>query len=196
MVSDKVVVADHGNECAGMDAALALVDKTAAYAGFGAQDTQVLRTLAEEMVVGCAAILDVFTGTLWMETDEDNFKILLEIKGNLTEAEREELISLTPDDQNTLPKGFFAKLGVLISNALSGEYAYPYGVAADPMSAEVLWSSAELAQMMADLERHDDPEDKALEKAAKEKLDTLADDVEVAARADQVVVTVYKKLPR
>lgn len=195
MVSDKVVVADKGNECAGLDTALALVEKTAAYAGFGAQDVGTLRTLAEEMVVGCAAILDVFTGTLWMETDEANFKLLLEIRGSMTEAEREDLIALTPDDKNTLPKGFFAKLGVLIGNAISGEYAYPFGMGADPMSAEVLWTEAELAQMMGDLQRHDDPEDKALEKAAKTALDTLADNVQVAARADRVLVTVFKKLP-
>lgn len=195
MISDKIVISDKENECEGLDAALALIQKTAAYEGFDADGAVTLAHLADEMVAGSASILDVFTGTMWAETDETWFKVQLEMQGEFTQVAREEFISLTRDNRNTLPKGFFGKLGVLLADVVSGEYAYPYGEAADPASAEMLWDSAELAQLMAGIEFKPDAEDRATEAEAKQALDALADDIQVAARADRVLVTVFKRLP-
>lgn len=198
MISDKVLVSDKENECEGLEAALEVVEKAATFNGFGEADAKTMRKLAEEMISGSAAIMTYFSGTMWAQTTEEGqFQILLEMEGTFTQEEREQLIALTKDNKNTLPKGFFGKLGVVLSDALSGEYFYPYGMTADPASAEVMWTSAELAEMMADMDRHEhDPEDKALREEAKQVLDTQADDVTVAARADHVLITVSKALPK
>lgn len=195
MISDKVLVADKGNECDGLEKALELVEKTAEYNGFGPQDTATLRTLAQEMVIGCASVLNVFSGTMWVETEESNFDIKLEMEGVFSQMERERLIEMTRDNKNTLPKGFFAKLGALLGDTLSGEYFYPYGIEMEPADAEIMWTNAELAEMLAEADRQD-PEDKALEKEAKEKIDTLADDIKVTASANRVLIVVTKALPK
>lgn len=194
MISDKVIIADKENECEGIDTALEVIGKTALFCGFDAAAAGRLKLLAQEMVTGSAAILDYFKGQLWAETDERAFMIKLEMEGTFTQDERERFVALTRDNKNTLPKGFFAKLGVLLSDALTGEYVYPYGPGTDPTNAEMLWSATEIAEMMAELDRRD-PEDEQSAKEAKEVLDHLADDITVSARGDHVLITVTKALP-
>ena len=197
MITDKVMVSDKGNECEGLDAALALVEKTAVYCEYDAKETQNLREMAEEMVAGSAAVLNIFSGMMWVETENNTFDINLEMEGTFTQETRERLIAFTRDNKNTLPKSFFGKLGVLISDALTGEYAYPYGMMDGIENGEMLWSTAEITQMMAELEQQKhDPEDEQAQKEAKDALNMLADDIRVAARADHVLITATKALPK
>lgn len=195
MISDKIVVSDKGDACEGMDAALDVVEKAAAFNGFNATEAHNLRFLAKEMIVGSAVMLDIFTGTLWAQTDEGRFQIVLEMEGAFTQVERDRLISLTRDNKNTLPKGFFAKLGVLLGDAFSGEYFYPFGAADGLSDAELEWTSIEIADRIAEMERERDPSDEALGDEAKVVLDAYADDITVSARASRVTLTVSKKLP-
>lgn len=195
MISDKTLVSDKGNECDGLETALGVIEKTATFCGFDTEGAAKLGRLAEEMISGSAAILDLFSGTLWAETDEKNFMIKLEMEGVFSQDERERLIALTRDNKNTLPKGFFAKLGVLLGDALTGEYVYPFGPGTDVENAELLWSSAQITEMMNKMQNQD-PEDKKLEAAAKQVLDSEADDITVSARADSVIITVTMALPQ
>lgn len=196
MISDKIVITDKVNECDGLEEAIDTVQRSAEYAGYTARDAAEIRALAVDLVAGCAAILDVFTGTLWVETDDTMFHIMLQMEGTFTQTERDRLVALTPDNENTPPKGFFAKLGALLSDTFSGEYFYPYAMASDPESAEVIWSNAQIAEMMAENERTQDPVDKAIAKEAKETLDCAADDVQVTANANRVLVRVSRALPQ
>lgn len=197
MISDKVMVSEKNNECEGLETALDLVGKTALYCGFDEDESRNLREMAEEIVAGFAAVLNVFSGTMWVETENAAFDINLEMEGTFTQETREQLIAFTRDNKNTLPKGFFGKLGVLISDALTGEYAYPYGMMDGIENGEMLWSTAEITQMMAEMEQQKhDPEDAKMQKEAKEMLDMLADDIRVEARADHVRITATKALPK
>lgn len=195
MISDKVMVSDKGDVCDGLDAALDVVERTAVYNGFDDTQAHNLRFLAKEMVVGSAVMLDVFTGTMWAQTDDNAFQIVLQMEGTFTQVERDRLISLTRDNKNTLPKGFFAKLGVLLGEAFSGEYFYPVGAADGLSDAEMEWSAIEIADRIAEMERERDPSEEALGDEAKVVLDTYADDIKVAARATEVTLTVSKTLP-
>lgn len=194
MISDKTVVSDRGNECEGIDAALAVIEKTARFEGFGDAEVGVLRTLAEEMVVGSAAILGVFSGTMWAETEGCDFRVILRMEGLFNQTERDRLVELTRENRNTLPKGFFAKLGVLIGNALTGEYYYPFEAAGEPNSPALLWESEEIAEMMREADK-ETPEEKTAREEAKRLLDTLADDVKVSARAGSVEIVATKRMP-
>lgn len=196
MISGKIVVSDRENTCQGLDAALEMVERTAAYEGFAQADQRTLRLLADEMVEGAAAILDVFTGTLWVETAAGRFQIMLEMKGAFTQEVRDRLVELTSDNQNTPPKGFFGKLGALISDAMTGEYFYGYDTTPDGGGADLLWNQAEITRMIHEIDhRSEDPGDKAHRQKAKETLDTLADDVQVSATGSRVCITVSKNLP-
>lgn len=194
MISDKVVVQDKDNACEGLEPALEVVEKTARFEEFGEEDVKTLRLLADEMVKGSAAILNYFSGTMWTQTEDGMFDILLEMEGTFTQDERERLIELTRDNKNTIEGGFFAKLGALLGDALTGEYFYPYDMAGEPNNGELLWESAEIAEMMQQMNQ-ETPEDKEMRETAKKTLDTLADDVKVSARAGRVLITVRKNLP-
>lgn len=196
MISDRVIIADKGNECEGLEIGLDMVGKLARFSGFADKQEQELRLLAEEMIAGSAAILDVFTGTLWAEIEEGKFAVKLEMKGLFNQEEREKLIRLTRENKNTLPKGFFARLGVLLGDALTGEYYYPYGISADSSNADILWTNAELTAMLQEMALKRDPEDEALADVSKIILNEYADDIWVEARSNQVVITVTKALPR
>lgn len=196
MISDKIVIADRGNQCDGLEAGLEMVEKMARFSRYTDRQGQELRLLAEEMIAGSAAILDVFKGTLWVETKEGKFAIKLEMKGLFKQEEREDLIHLTRNNKNTLPKGFFARLGVLLGDALTGEYYFPYGVGADPSGMDVMWTNAELTEMLREMETKKDPEDASMADVSKIILNEYADDIQVAARSNQVVITVTKALPQ
>lgn len=193
MISDTVVVADHGNECAGLHAALEMVQKMAAFSGYADREVALLARIADEMITGSAAILDLFTGSMWVETDDAMFSIVLKMEGTFTQDARERFIALTKDNKNTLPEGFFARLGVLLGNALTGEYAFPMGLS--DAGVETYWSASQIAEMMVAMDRHD-PQDEALQKEAKQALDSLADDVIVTAKSDEMTITAKKALPR
>lgn len=194
MISDKVIVADKGDTCAGLEEALAMVQKSAEYNGFAEGQVDTLKRLANELIDGSAAILNVFTGTLWTQTKDDMFQILLEMEGSFDPEKREEFIAFTKDNKNTMPDGFFAKLGTFLSDALTGGYFYPYGMESDPVDAEIMWSNAEITRILQEAEQKT-PEDKQTEKQAKYILDAEADDIEVQAHANYVLITVSKKLP-
>lgn len=175
-----------------------MIEKTAKYCGYGRTDVQKLHTIAQEMISGSAAILDVFKGTMWAETDDAMFSIKLEMTGDFTETERERMIELTRDNRNAMPKGFFAKLGVLLGDALTSDYAYPLGMSGDMEGGDMLWNAAEIDTMMSQMEAEQarrTPEDQALEAEAKQTLDKLADDIIVSAHASDALITVRKKLP-
>lgn len=194
MISDKAQVSDRGNACDGIEAALDLTEKTARYCGYAEREAASLRLLAEELVVGSADILSVFAGMLWVQTENGQFQIILEMTGTFTQTEREHLIGLTRDNKNTLPKGFFGKLSMLLSNALTGEDFYPYDVMSEPVSSEFLWDAQAIAERMASLERQEQgaPEMIGVEKKI---LNGLADSVVVSARPDRVRIAVMKALP-
>lgn len=195
MISDKVIIADHGQACDGFEAGMAMVEKVARFVGYDTKETERLKLLAEEMITGSSAILDIFTGTLWVETDKTMFKLYLEMQGSFTPEEREHLISLTRDNKNTYPKGFFAKLGALLGDALSGSGYYYPGFALEQGGAEVLWSAEELVDMVDGMRKETDPEDEALQSASKVILDAYADNIQVGAHANYVKIMVSKALP-
>ena len=195
MISDKIVVRDNENECEGLEGALAMVKKTAEFEGFPQKDVDTLSLLAQEMIIGSAAIMDVFTGTMWTEAEDSIFSIKLEMEGLFTQEKRDRLVALTRDNKNTLPKGFFARLGVLIGDALTGEYFYPVDMSGEPNNAELFWESSEIQQMIMEMDQQSE-EDKELAEKAKGILDEKADDVRVEARSNRVLVTVTKKIPQ
>ncbi len=196
MISDKITVSDKSNDSIAIETALNMVEKTAGYCGYNDKEAKNLRLLAEEMVAGSAVILDVFDGRLWVQSEGGVFQILLEMTGMFTQAEREHLISLTRDNKNTMPKGFFGKLAMMLGNAITGDSYYPYG-AMEPYGAggEILWGSMQIAEQMAEMDKkaNADPELSGIEKKI---MNGLADDVIVSARPDRVTITVMKALPK
>lgn len=194
MISDKISVKDTGKACEGISAALDMVEKTAKFCGYEDKEASNLRLLAEEMVAGSAVILDFFDGVLWVQTQDGNFQILLEMSGVFNQVERERLIALTRDNKNTLPKGFFGKVAMILSNALTGESAYPYGAMVDPSGA-ILWSSRQMVEQAIAMSKASS-EEPELEGIEKKILSGMADDVFVSARPDLVVITVVKALPK
>ena len=93
MKTDKISVSSQG---ARMNAALEQADKVAAYKGLSMKDALHLRLLTEEMMGLMRSITGEREGIFWIEDEDGEYRLHLQVRTLLNSEEREQLLFQFP----------------------------------------------------------------------------------------------------
>ncbi len=122
MISDKYKINSGMKDIA---PALEIIEKTAAYCGFDRESTLQLRLMGEELLGMMQGIMLDYDGEFWLDTDGTTMNLHTEVKSEISQSEREKLVSIASSGQNTKPKGFMNKLRCLVESAFYSDLNTP-----------------------------------------------------------------------
>ena len=209
MITEKVKITNDGE---GMDAALALTDRTAEAIGLNKRGGFHLRLLAEEMFSMVRAITGKFGAEFWIEEEDRTCRLNLSAKYELGYSERREFLSVATGGKNSASVGIMDKLRNLVEAGLYGlEESFAlqdkYGVgmfgygAMDVMDAgmtEAVYSWS-MQKYKAEVEaNHSESEEteEAWDELEKSIIANVADEVKASVRRDGVELVVLKKFAK
>ena len=115
MVSDTVRVTNVGD---GIYDALALAEKTAAYASLDDTDALHLRLLSEELMSLMLALTGEREGTFAIECEGGEFRLRLRIRTVMDPEKREKLLSVSTTGRNASVKGVSGRIRDFLERAL------------------------------------------------------------------------------
>ena len=107
MVTDVIVVSTQGNR---METALEQAEKVAAYKGLAKRDELQLRLLTEEMMGLVRSITGKKEGRFWIEDQDGEYKLHLQVDTRLTSEKREQLLAVSATGKNESAKGIMGRL--------------------------------------------------------------------------------------
>lgn len=164
------------------------------------KDRRTLRLLCEEIIACVANILEKYKGQFWVESDGRAFEIHLTAAADVSREARQALIDMSTAKENTPPKGFLGKLGMMVENLLDADdidpavmAAIPLGIhgnmmsLADPMGPSMTWTMTSYVR-----DNKEDVQKDELEGIEKSIIEKIADDVIVTARNSRVEIVVQK----
>ncbi|MGN1339617.1 MAG: hypothetical protein ACI4WS_04950 [Oscillospiraceae bacterium] len=106
---------------------LSEVEKAAAYNGLDEKHSLRLRLLAEELVKMLPELVDVYSGSFWVENDKQSYELHALLKADeMNPLKKGEIISVSKSGKNAAASGI---LGML-RNALENLYQYADSVGA------------------------------------------------------------------
>ena len=205
MVSDKFMV---NSDAGRMAAARYATESFAWQIKLNRRDTLRLDLLVEETLGMVKAMLEDFYGQLWFVNDESRCEIHLEVTGDVDSGIKRELLSVSSTGKNAAAKGFMARLGEFISEAVHGfgqtidaygQETIRYGIVHTPntmspgMDMIPIWT---LQTYKADLEEAKASQadaELALEDLEKSIVASLADDIVVGVKGDRVNLVITKE---
>ena len=97
MKTDKITVSSQG---ARMGAALEQAEKVAAYKGLKMKDALHLRLLTEEMMGLMRSITGEREGIFWIEDEDGEYRLHLQVRTLLNSEEREQLLAVSSSGKN------------------------------------------------------------------------------------------------
>lgn len=163
-----------------------------------------LRLLAEETVGMVKAMTGDFEAFFWMEEDNGEYRVKLNLKTDMDREKKEELLSLSTTGENTAAKGFMGRLREVIENSLldfdstlklqqqnEANVGYNYmgmGVVGDASMAgtPIVWSLAGYKQTLEDGEEAWDELERSI-------VASLAKDVTIGIRSNVVDMTILAR---
>lgn len=180
-----------------MDRALGEVSKCAAYELLTQKQALRLQLLSEELLGMMKGILGDYKADFWLEAENKRFEIHLTANTNVSEGEREKLLSVSSSGENIAARGFMGRVRQVFEAALYGDdqALAMAGIAGSQggydmgsMAFAEAWSlMAYKAQMEAQAGREEWDE---LEKSI---VASLADDVKVGVRCRQAEIIITKQ---
>jgi len=198
MKSDIISVSNSGRK---FEAALREAEAVAAYKHLSPRSAIQLRLLAEEMMSMMRSIAGPTEGEFWIEEDDLNFVLHLEVFKRLSEEKREQLISSSTSGKNEATRGFLGKIraffdtgdpdipalthGPLLTGTMDGDFS-------SMQSWE--WSMLEYRNALSADMANNEASREAWDELEKSVLANVADDVKVSIKGAEVELTVYKKL--
>lgn len=180
------------------------VNLFAQYCGMSYREGSSMCLLAEEMVASVRVILDTIDGTLWMENEGGQFSIHLAMDTYVSEEERGKLIGLSKGGKNSPPRGFLARVGMVLDNffladngcdllypdatmigsvGLNGEFAANYQV----------YSYQQYKRENAVKVNEKADEYEGIERSI---IEALADDITVTVKSHSIELVALKALPK
>ena len=180
------------------------VDLFAQYCGMNRRESGNMCLLAEEMIASVRNILDTIDGSLWMETDEGKLSIHLAMDTYVSETERGKLIGLSKAGKNSPPRGFLARVGMVLDNffladngcdllypdstmigcvGLNGEFASNYQV----------YSYQQFKKETAEQDEQKTDDYEGIERSI---IEALADDITVTVKSHAIELVASKTLPK
>ena len=93
-----------------MNAALEQADKVAAYKGLSMKDALHLRLLTEEMMGLMRSITGEREGIFWIEDEDGEYRLHLQVRTLLNSEEREQLLAVSSTGKNESAKGLMGRI--------------------------------------------------------------------------------------
>ena len=107
MKTDKITVSSQG---ARMGAALEQAEKVAAYKGLKMKDALHLRLLTEEMMGLMRSITGEREGIFWIEDEDGEYRLHLQVRTLLNSEEREQLLAVSSSGKNESARGIMGRI--------------------------------------------------------------------------------------
>ena len=200
MKTDVITVSNRGNQ---MEAALQQTEKVAAYKGLSERDTLHLRLLTEEMMGLMRSITGATEGQFWIEDEDGEYQLHLQVRKFLTGEEKEQLLSVSSSGKNESAKGLMGRLrdffdwgsdGDLLSCSSPLVLPDMFEQSTTPM-LDWEWSMRTYETALSSrLEQNDPAIREAWDELEKSVVKNVADDVKVFIRGGMVELVILKKL--
>ena len=108
----------------GVETARKLAEDYAERASLGAKESLRLCLLVEEILGMLRGMSDGFEGQLWLEGDSRECRVNLEADARLAPGRKRDLIAVSTEGRNAMPRGFMARIGAMIQDLLDSADAY------------------------------------------------------------------------
>ena len=198
MKTDVITVSSKGKR---MKSALELVDKVAAYKGLPPKSALHLRLLAEEMMQIMRSITGETEGQFWIEDENGEYQLHLQVATRLSVEKREQLLSVSASGKNESARGIMGRIREFFDWGCDEDYdgfsssylpdALEYS--ASPM-VDWEWSMRRYENAVADRLDEDEYAREAWDELEKSVVKNVADDVKVSIRNGCVEMIILKKL--
>lgn len=172
-----------------------------------------LRLLAEETLGMINAITEDFKALFWLETTGENTCLLhLTVHTDMDYEKKQHFMDVSANHENMAARGFMAKIGEMIKDALFNlneyaniqtEYGGPllYGSmgmgdieSINTNSMIYMWSMKRYQDGLSESREEDQEASEAWDELEKSIVASIADDVLVGIRGDEVELIIEKKL--
>ena len=195
MVTDVIVVSTQGNR---METALEQAEKVAAYKGLAKRDELQLRLLTEEMMGLVRSITGKKEGRFWIEDQDGEYKLHLQVDTRLTSEKREQLLAVSATGKNESAKGIMGRLRDffdwgsdedLASSPLYLPDMYEYS---SVPALDYEWSMVRYETALSQRMEKDESAREAWDELEKSVVKHVADDVRVSIRNGVVELIILK----
>ena len=200
MRSDVIEVSSRGEK---MEAALKQADKVAAYKEMSPKNAMHLHLLTEEMMGLMRSITGDVTGKFWIEDENEEYQLHLQVEKWLTSETREKLLAASTTGKNSAAKGLMGRLRNFFEVGADEDvvaYTNPlvlpgmYETAAAP-KMDWEWSMVQYEEALASTRQENrETVQEARDELEKSVVAHVADDVKVSIRGRVVEMIIYKKM--
>ena len=194
MKTDVITVRNTG---ARMEEALQLAEKVAVYKNLSHKDALHLRLLAEEAMGMFRSIAGDVTGRFWIEDDEKAFQIHLQVKTDMDEQQRRQLISASSSGKNEATRGLMGKIRAFFEPVESAPAFFdmaPMYDMSERMYINMEWSMRAYREQLQDaVIRKRRGAAAAWDELEKSVISNIADDVKVSVYGRDAELIIYKK---
>ena len=200
MKTDVITVSGRGS---GMESALGQADRVAAYKGLSGKSALHLRLLTEEMMSLMRSVTGGTEGLFWIEDENGEYRLHLQVRKLLSGAEKEQLLSVSSTGKNESAKGLMGRLRAFFDWDSDADFA----AAAGPLfmadmyehstspTLDWEWSMRRYeTTLSARAEQNDPAAREAWDELEKSVVKNVADDVKVFIRSGTVEMVIQKKL--
>ena len=200
MKTDVITVSNRGSQ---MEAALKQTEKVAAYKGLSERQALHLRLLTEEMMGLMRSITGATEGLFWIEDEDGEYRLHLQVRKLLTGDEKEKLLSVSSTGKNESAKGLMGKLREFFDWGADGDLMAASSTLVLPdmfeqSSTPLLdweWSMRAYENALSTRLEQNEPEFReAWDELEKSVVKNVADDVKVFIRSGVVELVILKKL--
>ena len=173
----------------------------------GNKDTLHMRLLMEETLGMLGAMTGDYHALIWMEKADNQCQIKLVAKTEMDVDKKKELMSVSKTGENTLHKGFMGKIGEIIENGIlnyenvmklqqvyGGGYVDYAALGGNPSDSMFVWSLDQYRDALDEAEAGNNALGAARDELEKSIVASLAKDVTVGVKMDQVELTITSDL--
>lgn len=187
--------------------ALSKIDSYLEDLELGKKDTLHMRLLMEETLGMLGAMTGDYHALIWVEKENNQCQIKLVAKTEMDVDKKKELLSVSKSGENTLHKGFMGKIGEIIENGIlnyenvmklqqvyGGGYVDYAALGGNPSDSMFVWSLDQYRDALDEARGSDNAAGYAWDELEKSIVASLAKDVTVGVKMDQVELTITADL--
>jgi hypothetical protein len=174
----------------------------AAYGDLSPKNTLHLRLLAEELMSLMHAITGEVSGRFWIEKEEEDYRLHLQVDAALTKEKREGLLAASTTGKNEAQHSFMGRLRDFFFGPVDAEIAsYDRSVLATGVlpdgsrpSTDWDWMMTRYQGALSAMKEETQEAAEAWDELEKSIVGNLADDVKVSIKGSKTEMTIDKKL--
>ena len=166
-----------------------------------------IRLLAEETIGMVRAMTVNFEAYFWLEKENDEYRVKLNVRTDMSKEKKEELLSLSTSGENVAVKGFMGKIREMIENSLldfdsalslqqkfGGNSDYSYvGMGTLEDDTPLLWSLNSYKESLQDEGDGDTEEEGKWDELERSIVASLAKEVTIGIRNNIVDMTIIAR---